>query len=203
MCTCTLRGVMNVASKQLPVFALLLALAGSHASRAQSRRQINVEKSVLTVRVYKTGLFSAFAHDHEVRAPIQSGSFDEQKPSVEFKVITREMKVLDPGVSESDRSQVQSTMLSSKVLDSDRFGEISFRSTSVESDGPSKWRVQGELALHGQTRPVTVEVEGSGERYRGSARLRQTEFGITPISIGGGAIKVKDEILIEFEIVGK
>ena len=189
--------------KQLPGFALLVILAASHPSMAQSRREIDVEKSVLTVRVYKTGLFSAFAHDHEVRAPIQSGSFDEQNRSVEFKVSAREMKALDPGVSESDRSQVQSTMLGPKVLDSGRFDEISFHSTSVESVGPNKWRVRGELALHGQTLPVTVAVEGSSGRYRGSARLRQTEFGIAPVSIGGGSIKVKDEMLIDFEIVGK
>ena len=61
------------------------------------------------MRVYKTGLFSAFAHDHEVRAPIQKGTFDEQKRSVEFAADARELKVLDPGVSESDRSQVQHT----------------------------------------------------------------------------------------------
>ena len=198
-----MKGVMIPYPKQFLIFASLLIAAVSPSARAQSRREINVEKSVLTVRVYKTGLFSAFAHDHEVRAPIQSGSFDEQKPSVEFKVNARELKVLDPGVSESDRSQVQHTMLGPSVLDSAGFGEISFRSTSVESAGQNKWHVQGELTLHGQTRPVKVEVEGSSGRYRGSARLRQTEFGITPISIGGGSIKVKDEILIEFEIVGK
>ena len=193
----------STSSRQFALLVFILILAVSHSSVAQSRREIDTEKSVLTVRVYKTGLFSAFAHDHEVRAPIQGGSFDEQKRTVEFKVNSREMKVLDPGVSESDRSQVQQTMLGPKVLDSDHFGEISFRSTSVESGVPNKWRVQGELTLHGQTRPVTVEVEGSSGRYRGSARLRQTEFGIAPISIGGGSIKVKDEILIEFEIVGK
>jgi hypothetical protein len=46
-------------------------------------------------------------------------------------------------------------------------------------------------------------VEGTNGKYRGSAKLRQTEFGITPVSIGGGSIKVKDDIRIEFEIVGK
>jgi hypothetical protein len=40
-------------------------------------------------------------------------------------------------------------------------------------------------------------------RYRGSARFRQTEFGITPVTVAGGTIKVKDEVRVEFEIVGK
>ncbi len=196
----------HISDRLLPLCSVLLVflfLMMCTAASAQSPRQIDVAKSVLTVRVYKTGLFSAFAHDHEVRAPIQKGAFDEQKRSVEFAVDARELKVLDPGVSESDRSQVQHTMLGPKVLDSDQFKEIKFRSTSIEAAGSGKWTVTGDLTLHGQTRPVKVEVEGENGHYRGSAKLRQTEFGITPVTIGGGAIKVKDEVQIEFEIVGK
>jgi polyisoprenoid-binding protein YceI len=184
------------------VLITVLALTTCIAS-AQARQEIDVENSVLSVRVYKTGLFSAFAHDHEIRAPIQSGSFDEQRRSVEFKVNSRELKVLDPGVSGGDRSEVQRTMLGPKVLDSERFPEISFHSTSIEATGQHSWNVQGDLTLHGQTHPVKVEVKGENGDYHGSAWLRQTDFGITPVSIGGGTIKVKDEVRVEFEIRGK
>jgi polyisoprenoid-binding protein YceI len=183
--------------------AICSALLVCTAAAAQSPKKIDIAKSVLTVRVYKSGLFSAFAHDHEVRAPIQKGTFDEQKRSVEFQVDARQLKVLDPGVSESDRSQVQHTMLGPKVLDSEQFKEIKFRSSSIEAAGPNKWTLTGDLTLHGQTHPVKVDVEGANSQYHGSAKLRQTEFGITPVTIGGGAIKVKDDIRIEFEIFGK
>ena len=166
-------------------------------------REMDREKSVLTVRVYKTGLFSAFAHDHEIRAFIQSGGFDEQKRSVEFQVKSGELKVIDPGASENERSTVQHTMLGPKVLDSERFSLIQFHSTSVAPAGEGKWTVQGDLTLHGQTRPVRVDVQGAGGHYRGTARLLQTQFGMVPVSIGGGAVKVKDEVRIEFEIAGK
>jgi hypothetical protein len=33
--------------------------------------------------------------------------------------------------------------------------------------------------------------------------LKQRDFGITPVSIGGGTIKVKDEVRIEFDVVPK
>src|SRR5215831_755242 len=182
---------------------ILMLIAFTCIASALSPREIDVEKSVLTIRVYKTGLFSAFAHDHEIRAPIQSGRFDEQKRTVEFKVRSAELKVLDPDASDNERSQVQHTMLSPKVLDPEKFPEISFHSTSIEVAGEGKWKVEGALALHGETHPVKVEVTGGNGSYRGSARLRQTEFGITPVSIGGGSIKVKDEVRIEFEIHGK
>jgi polyisoprenoid-binding protein YceI len=190
-------------TKALHNAGILAFLAFSCMVSAETRHQIEVEKSVLTIRVYKSGLFSAFAHDHEIRAPIQSGSFDEQKRTVEFKVRSADLKVLDPGASDNERSQVQSTMLSPKVLDPGKFPEIAFHSTSIDAVGEGKWNVQGELTLHGMTRPVKIDVAGANGIYRGSARLRQTEFGITPVSIGGGSIKVKDEVRIEFEILGK
>jgi hypothetical protein len=33
--------------------------------------------------------------------------------------------------------------------------------------------------------------------------LRQSEFGITPVTVAGGTIKVKDEVRVEFEVVGR
>ena len=65
--------------------------------------------------------------------------------------------------------------------------------------------MSGNLTLHGQTHPVhvTVKQAGAGGRYEGAAKLKQTAFGIQPISIGGGAVKVKDEVDIAFTIVLK
>jgi polyisoprenoid-binding protein YceI len=94
-------------------------------------------------------------------------------------------------------------MLGPQVLDSAEFHEIRFRSTEVRRATENRWTVQGDLTLHGQTRNVKLDVERHEGRYRGSAQLRQKEFGITPVTVAGGSIKVKDEIRIEFEIVGK
>ncbi len=63
------------------------------------------------------------------------------------------------------------------------------------------WTVRGDVTLHGQTRPVAVDVTGKDGRYRGSATLKQRDFGITPIRLGGGTVSVKDEVRVEFEIV--
>ena len=188
---------------QRALFLILIFISAAWSAQAATNVAMDTERSSLTVRVYKTGLFSGFAHDHEIHAALQQGSFDEERQTVEFSVNARELRVIDPGVSESDRSQVQTTMLGPKVLDSERFPEIRFHSTRVQRTGDGKWTVEGDLTLHGQTHPAKVEVEGSHAHYRGSALLRQKDFGITPVSIAGGSIKVKDEIRIEFEIFGK
>ena len=163
---------------------------------------MDVQRSTLTIRVYKTGLFSAFAHDHEIRAPIQSGSFDTIKKSVELKVDSRALRVVDRDVSDSDRAQIQSTMLGPKVLDSDRFPDIKFQSTRVESAGEGKWNVTGDLQLHGETHSVVIAVKSADGHFTGTATLRQKDFGITPVSIAGGSVKVKDELRVEFDVVG-
>jgi polyisoprenoid-binding protein YceI len=173
------------------------------AADTSSHRSIDTERSVLTVHVYKAGMFSAFGHDHQIRASIQKGAFDEDKARVDFVVDSRTLRVLDSDVSDKDRAQIQATMLGPKVLDSDRFPEIRFRSTEVTRVSEGKWTVHGDLALHGKTRPVQIDVERQAGRYRGSARLRQKEFGITPVTAAGGTVKVKDEVRVEFEVVGK
>ena len=181
---------------------LSLLILACIAVQGQEHRQIDVQKSKLTVRVYKSGLFSAFAHDHEITAPITHGVFQEANPSVELTVDARKLRVVDPEVSDKDRAEIQATMLSAKVLEAEKFPEISFRSSKIERLGADKWAVQGDLSLHGQTRPVKVEVERQSGIYRGSATVLQKDFGIEPIRIAGGSVKVKNEVRIEFEIVG-
>lgn len=180
---------------------LLLGIAG--AATAQSR-DIDPAASTITIHVLRGGLFGAFGHNHTVRAPIAGGEvrLEPGRESVRLRVDARQLTVLDPDVKAEERAEVQATMHGPKVLDSARFPEIEFRSTAVKRE-TSGWLVEGELALHGQTRPLTLRVAESSGRYKGSVRLKQTDFGITPVSIAGGTVKVKDELRIDFEIAAR
>ena len=168
---------------------------------AAQPRAIDPERSFFTIHVFKAGMFSAFGHEHEVRAPIPEGTVEEADAArVELRVDTRQLRVLDPGRPEPERAEVQETMLGPKVLDSGRFPEIRFRSLAVKMKGPNAWQVSGELTLHGQTRPLVLEVTRKERRYRGTVTLKQTDYGITPIRVGGGTVKVKDDVRVEVEI---
>jgi len=101
---------------------------------------------------------------------------------------------------EKDQAAVQSTM-QKNVLESARFPEIRFESTSVERIGDGKWKVTGNLTLHGASGTVTVDVHNESGAYVGEAKIRQTQFGIQPVSVAGGTVKVKDELRINFAIV--
>jgi polyisoprenoid-binding protein YceI len=187
-----------------PRFLLAISVTSMlWARNASGQTAIDPQKSSITVRVFKAGVFSAFGHEHEISAPMQQGSFKENPGSVELTVDARRMRVMDKGISEKDRAEIQQTMLGPKVLDSEKFPEIRFRSTGIERFGEGKWIVLGDLTIHGETRPVKVRVEGANGHYRGTAELKQKDFGITPITVGGGAVKVKNELRIEFDIVSK
>jgi hypothetical protein len=163
------------------------------------QHDIDTQKSTLTIHVGKTGAFSGLGHDHEVRAPIHSGTADTgSHPGVEVRVDARALRVIDKDSSEKDRAEVQKTMLGPEVLDSERHQEIVFKSTAAESVGQGKWTLRGNLTLHGQTRPVTVHVTLKDGRYTGEALVKQTDFGIKPP--GKAGVRAKDEVRIEFDV---
>ena len=181
--------------------SLLLALACRLA--AAQAADVDAGRSSITVKVEKTGLFSAFAHNHTIQAPIASGKLDTEKRTATLSFNTKEMKVLDEGVKDSEKAEIEQTMKSDKVLDVQHFPEIRFASTSITAQDRGRYQVRGDLTLHGTTRPVEFPIIFSKDRYSGSVKLKQTDFGIAPVSIAGGTVKVKDVIEIVFDIVAK
>ncbi len=181
--------------------AMALAFSLGPPTSAQ-RRGVDVHRSRITIHVFKSGLFRAFADDHLIQATLAEGSVDDSAaPHVEVVVDAHRLRVLDPGLSQKDREQVQARMLGPEVLDVSRFTQIRFHSTAVQRFEPDRWRVRGDLELHGRTHEVALDVTRANGRYTGRTTLRQTDFAITPISIAGGTVKVKDDISIEFDIV--
>jgi polyisoprenoid-binding protein YceI len=177
--------------------ALLFSLAATAALAAQ--KDIDPTQSTLTIHVGKTGLFSAAGHEHIVTAPIQEGTIDDgSKPHVSFRVQSGRLTVLP----EDHQAEVQHTM-QERVLESARFPEIQFSSDSIQSSASNQWDVSGKLTLHGETKPILVRVQLLEGKYAGTAIIKQTDFGIQPVSAGGGTVKVKDELKIDFSIKTK
>jgi hypothetical protein len=181
---------------------LAIGLCLAQNTLAAQSKAIDVKQSSLTIRVFKSGAFSAFAHNHEIQAPIEAGTIDSSAhASAQLRVDSRKLRVLDPEIPADKRAEIQHTMQSSAVLDVEKYSEISYQSTAVTSRGEGHWEVHGDLTLRGQKQPVVVAVSLQDGHYRGSASFKQSAFGIAPISVAGGTVKVKDEIKIEFDIV--
>jgi polyisoprenoid-binding protein YceI len=186
---------------RLRVSALIAAAAlGIGCFLAVATQPPAAKKSSITIYVGKSGLFSGFGHNHTISAPITRAAIDPKSKTASITVLTREMKVLDPEASEKDRQDIQATMLGPKVLDAHKFPEIRFTSTRVEQTSAGEFEVTGNLELHGVTKQLQFAVTGTPEHYTGKAKLKQTDFAIQPVSVGGGTVKVKDEIALEFNV---
>ena len=160
---------------------------------------MDTTRSKLTVFVYKEGMFAFAADNHEVSAPIASGSLDDASHTVDLAIDATKMQVQIPPAR---RDQVEANMLGPQVLDVAKYPQITFHSTKIEAADPDHWTVTGELALHGQTRPITLQiVRTDPSTFTGSVTVRQTDFGITPIKLVGGAVRVKNDVKVEFTIV--
>ncbi|MBI3015290.1 MAG: YceI family protein [Candidatus Tectomicrobia bacterium] len=171
------------------------------------------EGSHVVINVGKTGLLSFAGHTHEVIAPAVRGevSFDPDEPArstvrVEFDAAA--LKVTGRGEPAEDVPEVQQTMLSDRVLDVRRFPTILFQSRTVSLTGKTAdglvLTIAGDLTLHGVTRPTTVVVRASlGQdtiTARGSFTIKQTDFGIEPVTAGLGLVRVKDALDVSFTL---
>jgi len=162
------------------------------------------------IHVGAGGLFGGFAHDHLIEAKRIEGcavmdANDLSQSSIKLTFSTADIRVLDPKESVKDRAKVQTTM-ETEVLRVSQYREILFESTGVEHSGPAEMvRIRGNLTIRGKTLPVVVPVtltrlDDGVYRATGEYKLKQTAFGIQPIQLAAGTIKVKDEVRTEFEL---
>ena len=59
--------------------------------------------------------------------------------------------------------------------------------------------MEGDLTIRGQTQPVTVNSVIIDDRVRGGTTVKQTRWGIKPYSAFLGALKLADEVGVEFD----
>ncbi len=188
---------------RLSTLVVCTAIAAGASLMAQEKA-VDTQRSTITIHVGKSGLLSAAAHDHTVNAPISSGTIQEAGTQhIEFRVETAKMMVKpDPKINPKDQATIQ-THMEEMTLETKKFPEITFRSSRVQKLADGQWKVDGDLSLHGVSKAVSLTVKQAGESYTTHTVLKQTDFGITPISIGGGMIKVKDEVQLDFQIFAR
>src|ERR1700680_387172 len=89
---------------------LVAASLGCALSVSAQQHSIDTQKSTLTIYVGKTGVFSRLGHEHEVRAPIHSGTADTgSRPAVEIQVDARLLRVVDKEASGKDGAEGRKT----------------------------------------------------------------------------------------------
>ena len=99
-------------------------------------------------------------------------------------------------------------------LDVEKFPTITFKSKGIAAAGEGRWKMTGDLTLHGVTREVVLDVEGptpyvkdmrgdtrTGVRAR--TKLNRKDFGIVwNKAMDGGGVVVGEEIEVTIEVEG-
>jgi YceI-like domain len=99
-------------------------------------------------------------------------------------------------LTDRDRREIRKTM--SGIIGA---GTASFTSSRIIRSGASGGAIEGTFTLNGQSEPVRLQVSEPGPgRYRGTATVVQTALGIKPYVGFFGALKLKDEVGVEFEV---
>ena len=182
------------------------------AFTSSARYQIDAGQSRFMVKAFAGGFLSAFAHDHNIAIREFSGTADftfgtVEPASLEMTIKAGSLGITDK-VSDKDKQKIEATMRD-EVLEVSKYPDINFKSSSVSAsktgEGQYQARIAGELTLHGVTRPLTINARLEfGDKIlkaQGGFSLKQSTFGIKPVSVAGGTVKVKDDLKFTFDVV--
>ena len=134
------------------------------------------------------------------RATVDTSDPANSSVIVEVEVDSLEVREGTGGVkplTNADRAQITKTL--GEVLHTAQHPTITFRSRRVEGSAGS-FSVDGELTVMGVTRPVMVQGRVTDGRVVGGATVVQSQWGIRPYSAFFGALKLSDEVKIDFDI---
>jgi polyisoprenoid-binding protein YceI len=142
-----------------------------------------------------------------------SGRFDDVKGTIAFDAadpaasrleVTIPIDTVSTGVAKLDEH-----LESPDFFDAAKFPTATFTSTSVAAAGEGKWKVAGDLALHGVTRPVVLDVttnyvgphpmsKAPVAGFDATTTIKRSEFGIDRMIPG-----VPDEVAIRITLEAK
>lgn len=185
-------------------------IAAAPAKPPAKTYQLIAAESSFTVFVGKAGALSFLAHDHNIAVRSFAGRVvvpeaGAEQGSLELDIEAKSLVLLDK-ISDKDRAEITKSM-NDAVLETSKFPKITFRSVGVSNVNGASLTVNGDLTLHGVTKriavPVTLAATPQQLRATGKYVLKQTDFGITPYSAAGGSIKVKNEVILSFNLVAR
>ena len=154
----------------------------------------------LKVKTGKEGAAAKMGHDlvlgvNSWEATVEGGD----SPSISLTADPGSVEVIEGSggakpLSDKDKGDIKKS-ISNKVLGS---SQITFQSSSVEDNG-GQMVAKGDLSIAGNSSSVSVPLSVSGNTISGSITLSQKDFGIKQFSAMMGALKVTDQVEVQFE----
>ncbi len=190
-------------------FSSNLAWYKDAAAAGKTVWQIDSKATLVTVTVRRGGSLARLGHDHVVASRTVEGMVAPDDGRADFQFRLDQMRVDESDLrqeaglltvpTEAAIEGTRTNMLT-KVLDAERHPMVELN--AVLAPGSV---VRLRIKLNGAERtvdvPTRIERSADGLVATGSFTLLQTEFGITPMSVLGGAITVMDQMELRFRLV--
>jgi polyisoprenoid-binding protein YceI len=195
------------------------------APQAQEGREFKVDSaaSLLTIRVYRGGALGRAGHNHVIASHSLQGvvrvpedpthaSFEVHMPVNELVVDEEALRAKEgpdfpPGVPDDAKEGTRRNMLGPSLLEAERYPEIVLQSEAIQRSGDGGLEAQVRVIVRDRASsvvvPIKYELTGNELQVQGELPLKQTDLGLTPFSLFGGALKVLDEMKIRFTLVAK
>lgn len=162
------------------------------------------ESATLLVRTSRRGAASKAGHDLVIEVTAWSATLEVGEDSapvgVELDADGGSLRVREgtggvQKLGDDDKADIEKTIDEEVLLRK----PIEFRSTAIDAGEDARVIVSGDLALVGRTNPIEfgLDVDPEGG-IAGTAVVKQSDWGIKPYSALFGALKVKDEVEVEF-----
>lgn len=182
------------------------------AAQGQRVLRINPHQSQLVITVRRGGTLAKLGHDHVVASRELQGYIAPEQGRADLYLALDSLAVDDPALrsqanfdtqpSAADIAATRANMLGS-VLQATQFPFALIRVRSVSALA-ADMLLALDITLHGVTRsfsvPARIDTERKGLHVTGELALAQSSFGITPLSILGGAIQVQDRVELRFDL---
>ncbi|MGK5027645.1 YceI family protein [Janthinobacterium sp. RB2R34] len=181
-------------------------------ARSENVLTIDTQATLLTITVRRGGALARLGHDHVVASRTVTGWVAPALRQADFQFRLDAMSVdesalrtnagLETTPSAEAIAGTRHNMLV-RVLDAERYPDVRIQA-ALQASGNA---VDAAITLHGVTRQVVVPVklvqalDGSSLRASGAFVLKQSDFGIVPFAILGGAMAVQDPMELAFDIV--
>ncbi|PKB21053.1 YceI family protein [Janthinobacterium sp. 64] len=172
------------------------------------------EESLLTITVRRGGALARLGHDHVIASRTLQGVVAPAPGRAQFQFRLDQMSVDEEGLRQAagltttpSADAIAGTRhnMLVRVLDAERYPWVSIAARRTGD----KEVLEADITLHGVTRtvqlPVRIEQAADGHSIQasGSLLLKQSDFGIVPFAILGGAIAVQDQMELAFRITAR
>src|SRR6266568_5745505 len=180
------------------------------AARGRPVFRVDPAESLVVIEVRRAGSLARLGHDHVVASHEVGGYVAPDEGRADLYVQLERLEVdeaalraeagFDTQPTESDIEGTRANMLV-RVLEADRFPFALIRVSGVDaSRGEATMGIA--ITLHGSTRtlqaPARIDADADRIEVTGRLSLDQTDFGITPYSLLGGVIAVRNGVDLRF-----